>query len=87
MVLTENELSPFPTRRHYRNREAREEKWRTTCECELCTQTWVGFGPGEQASRRTFGETVKQSCHFMKINSQIKYVFKTRDYTFTRIQR
>jgi hypothetical protein len=33
---------------------------------------------GEQASRRTFGETVKQRCHFMKIDSQIKCVLKTR---------
>jgi hypothetical protein len=30
---------------------------------------------GEQASRRTFGETVKQRCHFMKIDSQIKCFF------------
>jgi hypothetical protein len=33
---------------------------------------------GEQASRRTFGETVKQRCHFMKIDSEIKCFFKTR---------
>jgi hypothetical protein len=42
--------------------------------------TFWPWGTSEQS--RTFGETVKQSCHFMKIDSQMKYVFKTRLHEF-----